>query len=183
MGQEKKGQKKTSNRKGHLAAVKPSPNITKDRAPGNFSFLGTKTDELGLQFITQSLWVFGIDGATSPKKRKSAITNIIAALVGIGPKKELEALLAVQMLGVHNATMELMRRGMHPKQDSDGVNNNVSRVAKLMSLFLSQIECLQKLRGQGSQQKVTVEHITHVHSGGQAIVGTVTPGGEGEGEG
>jgi len=38
-----------------------------------------------------------------------------------------------------------------------------------------QVEALQRYRGKG-QQKVTVEHV-HVHAGGQAIVGAVTPGG------
>src|SRR5258707_9801856 len=34
------------------------------------------------------------------------------------------------------------------------------------------------IRGKG-QQKVTVEHV-HVHAGGQAIVGAITPGGGGK---
>jgi hypothetical protein len=41
-----------------------------------------------------------------------------------------------------------------------------------------QVEALQRYRGKG-QQKVTVEHV-HAHSGGQAIVGTVHPGGGGK---
>jgi hypothetical protein len=41
-----------------------------------------------------------------------------------------------------------------------------------------QVEALQRYRGKG-QQKVTVEHV-HVRSGGQAIVGTIHPGGGGK---
>jgi hypothetical protein len=39
------------------------------------------------------------------------------------------------------------------------------------------LEALNRHRGKGGQQKVTVEHV-HVHAGGQAVVGMVeTPGG------
>jgi hypothetical protein len=59
------------------------------------------------------------------------------------------------------------------------VQTNGSLATKLLRTFTAQIEALQRYRGKG-QQKVTVEHV-HVHSGGQAIVGTVNgsaPGGE-----
>ena len=45
-------------------------------------------------------------------------------------------------------------------------------------VFAAQVEALQRYRGKG-QQKVTVEHV-HVHAGGQAIVGAITPGGGGK---
>ena len=181
MGQEKKGQIKTSNRKGHLAAVKPSPAVTKKEAPADFSALGTKHGEVGLQFLIQSMRALGIDRDSSQEAMKSAMAQVLFTLKGIKPKNELEAMLAVQMTGAHNAAMELLRRGMSPKQCADGVDHNITLSAKLMDLFLNQVGALQKMKGQGSQQKVVVEHV-HVHQGGQAIVGTVTPGGEGEGE-
>jgi len=57
----------------------------------------------------------------------------------------------------------------------------VNRAARLMQLYLLQVEAFQKLRGKSVQQKVIVEH-AHVHEGGQAIVGGVTPrSGLGEG--
>jgi hypothetical protein len=43
---------------------------------------------------------------------------------------------------------------------------------KLLRTYTKQMEALQRYRGKG-QQKVTVEHV-RVHSGGQAIVGTVS---------
>jgi hypothetical protein len=47
-----------------------------------------------------------------------------------------------------------------------------------MRLFNEQVETMAKLKGKGSQQRVVVEHVT-VAAGGQAIVGTVIPGGRG----
>jgi hypothetical protein len=48
---------------------------------------------------------------------------------------------------------------------------------KLLQTFAAQTEALQRYRGKG-QQKVTVEHV-HVHTGGQAIVGSVSQSGGG----
>ena len=45
-----------------------------------------------------------------------------------------------------------------------------------------QVETKMKLQGKSSQQRVVVEHVT-VAAGGQAIVGTVIPGGGGDGDG
>ena len=100
---------------------------------------------------------------------------VIAALHGIKPKDELEGMLAVQMVGVHNLAMEFMKRAMLPEQTGEGVDCNVNRATKLLRTFTAQIEALNRHRGKG-QQKVTVKHV-HVNEGGQAIVGVVGRGG------
>jgi hypothetical protein len=41
--------------------------------------------------------------------------------------------------------------------------------------FIELLSALDRKRGKGGQQKVTVEHV-HVHQGGQAIVGNVQGG-------
>jgi hypothetical protein len=51
-----------------------------------------------------------------------------------------------------------------------------------MRVFTEQLEAMQKLKGTAGQQRVTVEHVT-VNQGGQAIVGAVTSGGPGVGDG
>jgi hypothetical protein len=45
-----------------------------------------------------------------------------------------------------------------------------------MRLFNEQVETMAKLKGKIGQQRVVVEHV-NVAAGGQAIVGTVIPGG------
>jgi hypothetical protein len=69
---------------------------------------------------------------------------------------------------------------VHPEQNSEGIDANVTRASQFMKLFLEHAACLQKLKGKAGQQRVTVEHVT-VNQGGQAIVGAVNPRGEGEG--
>ena len=72
--------------------------------------------------------------------------------------------------------IEALRRlkgsDMVSQQDSNG-----NLAVKLLRTFTAQTEALQRYRGKG-QQKVTVEHV-HVHTGGQAIVGSVSQSGGG----
>jgi hypothetical protein len=99
---------------------------------------------------------------------------LMAAVMGLEPKDELEAMLAAQMAAVHHATMTFARRLSQvktiPQQDSAERALN-----KLARTFAAQVEALKRYRT-GGQQKVTVEHVT-VNEGGQAIVGHVQGGG------
>jgi hypothetical protein len=56
---------------------------------------------------------------------------------------------------------------------------NLSQANRLSRTYATLLEALNRHRGKGSQQKVTVEHV-HVYPGGQAMVGVV---GEPEGGG
>jgi len=100
----------------------------------------------------------------------------VAALTGIGPRDELEGMLAAQLLATHNASMECYRRAMIDEQTFEGRRENLAQANKLSRTYATLLEALNRHRGKG-QQKVTVEHV-HVHEGGQAIVGNVEhPGG------
>ena len=65
---------------------------------------------------------------------------------------------------------------MLPEQTFEGRHEALNQANKLPRSFATLLDTLNRHRGKG-QQKVTVEHV-HVHSGGQAIVGAVAPGGE-----
>jgi len=90
------------------------------------------------------------------------------------PKDEIEAMLASQMVVTHSLAMEFLgrakRAGHIPQLDASG-----NLAVKLLRTYTAQVEALAKLR-RGGEQTVRVEHV-HVHSGGQAIVGNVAPGG------
>ena len=99
-------------------------------------------------------------------------TNFMLAMVrGIGPKDEIEAMMAAQMAAVHVTTMTFARRLAHAdnilQQDSAERAFN-----KLTRTFAVQLEALKRYRT-GGEQKVTVQHVT-VNEGGQAIVGAVS---------
>ena len=120
----------------------------------------------------QALWV----NNSAAAKRDRQLSATVAALVGIGPKDELEGMMAAQLLAAHNAAMECYRRAMIGEQAFEGRRENLTQANKLSRTWATLLDALNKHRGKG-QQKVTVEHV-HVHAGGQAVVGTVeTPGG------
>lgn len=120
----------------------------------------------------QALWV----KSASPDERDRQLSATVAALIGIAPKDELEAMMAAQMIAAHNAAMECYRRAMHSDQTFEGRRENLAQANRLSRSFAALVETLDRHRGKG-QQKVTVEHV-HVHAGGQAVVGMVSPNGQ-----
>ncbi len=100
-----------------------------------------------------------------------AFNLTLAGVAGIAPRDLLEILLAIQMLSVHHAGMELLRRTMLDDQTTDGVTIGVKRATSLFRTFTAQMDTLMRYRG-GGKQVVTVQHV-QVDAGGQAIVGTV----------
>jgi hypothetical protein len=113
-------------------------------------------------------------GSCDTSKMVELCDYAMAILQGINPQDEIEGMLAVQMVGVHNMAMDAMRSVMIPDQYPEARNWNANRANKLLKTFAAQVEALKKYRT-GGQQKMTVEHV-HVHKGGQAIVGSVTQG-------
>ena len=136
---------------------------------------GSQSDEwnkLLAEQAIEALWVKNSDAETHERQMKATF----AALVGIGPRDELEGMMAAQLIAAHNAAMECYRRAMIGEQTFEGRRENLSQANKLSRTWTTLLEALNRHRGKG-QQKVTVEHV-HVHAGGQAVVGMVaTPGG------
>ena len=100
----------------------------------------------------------------------TALNAGLAAISGIAPENEIEAMLAVQMAGTHEVAMEMLTRAKLA-DTTDQLERYGSLATKLLRTYTAQIESLAKLR-RGGSQKVTVEHV-HVYEGGQAIVGNV----------
>src|SRR5262244_2315403 len=115
----------------------------------------------------QTLWLKHSDAEDKRRLRHAAVD----ALICIAPRDEFEGMVAAQLVACHNASMECYRRAMLGEQSPEGRRENLSQANKLSRTYAVLLETLNRHRGKG-QQKVTVEHV-HVHSGGQAIVGTV----------
>jgi hypothetical protein len=113
-------------------------------------------------------------GSCDEGKMVELCDNAMAILQGIKPQDEIEGMLAVQMVGVHNMAMDAMSLVMISDQHPESRDRNANRANKLLKTFAAQVESLKKYRT-GGQQKMTVEHV-HVNKGGQAIVGSVTQG-------
>ncbi len=127
-----------------------------------------------LHGVTGHIARIGAHGAKIDQASSNFLLSVVRA---VEPRDELEALLAVQMGAIHQATMMMARRLNHvetiPQQDAAERALN-----KLARTYAMQMETLKRYRT-GGQQKVTVEHVT-VNAGGQAIVGAVAHGGGGQ---
>src|SRR5215204_2783332 len=103
---------------------------------------------------------------SSREERDRQLSATVAAMMSIGPKDELEGMMAAQLVAAHNAAMECYRRAMIGEQSFEGFRENLAQANKLSRTYATLVEALNRHRGKG-QLKVTVEHV-HVHSGGQA---------------
>jgi hypothetical protein len=135
------------------------------------------TDETALtnrkiQEISALLW-HG-EGATEDDITVRLV-RAVEQFESLAPADGAEGMLALQMVGTHDAALECLRRAALPGQTFAGRDMALKHAHKLMSLYTQQLAALNKHRGKG-QQKVTVEHV-NVAAGGQAIVGNVETSG------
>jgi hypothetical protein len=131
---------------------------------------GSQSDQWNETLANQALRTLWT-AYSNDETQKRQYQGMVAALVGIEPRDELEAMIAAQLFGAHNAAMECYRRAMLKDQTFEGQRENLNQANKLSRTYAVLLDTLNRHRGKG-QQKVTVEHV-HVHSGGQAIVGTI----------
>ena len=142
---------------------------------GNLRLFGTdnkdSTEALASQVVAM---VTGTGGRHGLENVKYAL----ATIHGIGPRDELEGLLAVQMVGVHSLAVECLRGASLKDQTTEGMDANIQRATKLLRTFTAQMEALNRHRGKLSQQMVVSN--VNVSDGGQAIVGHVSHDGRGK---
>jgi hypothetical protein len=156
----------------------PPPDELDDSVPNLKHLGGAKSDNWNLHLCNQVLNAAWYRRNDTPQEKADQHTAILGFLAGVSPKDALEGMMAAQLFASHAASMECYRRAMLPEQTAEGRQTNLAQAAKLTRANAAQIEALAKHRGKG-QQKVIVEHV-HVYQGGQAIVGQVTPGGDGK---
>lgn len=174
---------------------KPSPGVSSDETPGRQQIAAAHSDQAGWDahlrdafgtashdFAGQTL--LQLCGVMQPDQSKhiaaAQINAALAAVHGIAPRDEAEAMLAAEMAGTHAVAMTMLRRA-HSAQTVDGLREYGNLASKLLRTFTAQTEALAKLR-RGGEQTVRVEHV-HVHEGGQAIVGNVSHMGGGGSDG
>jgi hypothetical protein len=135
---------------------------------------GTASEDLAIVLLEQLVRTASGTPATSEAYANAAL----AAMAEHAPRDITEALLASQMVAVHNQIMRLLAKAAKVT-NPDVQNTYLNMAAKMGRLFASQADVFRRHR-QNGQQKMLVEHV-HVHNGGQAIVGHVTNAPKGEG--
>jgi hypothetical protein len=119
-------------------------------------------------------------GLKPGKSNELAFNSALAVIAGVQPKDEIEAVLAAHMAVANITLLELVTRTRQLIAGYEYQGNGIKRLevignlaSKFMRTYALQVEALAKKR-RGGKQNVTV---THVYSGGQAVVGTVNHGG------
>ena len=130
-----------------------------------------------LNALGNTLWA---PAGQSEEDRTAQCTAAVIALGAFKPADEIEGMLAAQAIAMHHASMECSRRAMVPEQPFEIAQGFRKAAANASRTFTELLSALDRRRGKGGQQRVTVEHV-HVHSGGQAIVGAVASNAAGGG--
>lgn len=107
-------------------------------------------------------------------ERDALLIKAIDLFESLEPSDGVEAMLALQMVGTHNAIVQCFRRAMLADQTLEAQKVNLSQAERLMGLYTRQMDALAKHRGKG-HPNITVGRV-NVESGGQAIVGRVDAG-------
>ena len=85
-----------------------------------------------------------------------SLNAALAAVTGIGPRDEAEAMLASQMVGVHWLAMDLLSKA-GSTNDRALLNDRGNLAVKLLRTYTTQIEALKRYRSTG-EQRVVVQH-------------------------
>ena len=143
---------------------------------------GSDTQIFNNELIRSALESFWYYENTPPERRQVLRKSLIFALMAFAPTDEIEGMIAAQAVAMHYTVMECSRRAMIRDQPYEIEQGYRKAAANSSRAFTGLLDTLDRKRGKGGQQKVTVEHV-HVHAGGQAIVGNVESGTAGGGGG
>jgi len=136
---------------------------------GLMNALGTVDLDLAECLLGQIINATHLQSSNEPISEKT-LNAALAAVTGIGPRDEAEAMLATQMVGVHWLVMDLLRKANDRAQRTDAGPLAV----KLLRTFPAQLEALKRYRSAG-EQRVVVQH-QHVNVTAEQAAVQVTGG-------
>jgi hypothetical protein len=118
--------------------------------------LGTASVDLADHLVNQILNVTHLQPSGQPISEQN-LNAAVAAVTGIGPRDEAEAMLATQMVAVHWMAMELLRQ-VGATGNRLQLNDAGNLAVKLLRTYTAQIEALKRYRSAG-EQRVVVQHV------------------------
>jgi hypothetical protein len=145
--------------------------------------IGSDRDTFNRDVIRTTMACLWSPADQTDEQRAQQYEAAAIAMVAFRPTDEIEAMIVGQALAMHSASMECSRRAMIREQPFEIAQGFRKAATSSSRTFIELLAALDRKRGKGGQQRVVVEHV-HVHSGGQAIVGTIEPvaaGGRGGG--
>jgi len=141
-----------------------------------YDAFGTTSEAFARHEIGRVGSIMRENGAALPTQNE--MNAALAAIDGMRPADEIEAMLAVQMVATHEVAMDMLARAKRADR-MPILQESGSLAVKLLRTYTAQVEALARLR-RGGEQRVIVQHV-NVNEGGQAIVGAVNqPGAKNE---
>ena len=141
---------------------------------------GSKSDRFNTALINSMVNSGWFPPGIADEDRNRLIFVAVTGLQAFKPTDEIEGMIAAQGMAAHFTAMECYRRAMLHEQPFEAAQGLRKAAANASRTFVELLSALDRKRGKGGQQKVTVEHV-HVHSGGQAVVGNIATDGGGGG--
>ena len=112
---------------------------------------GSQSDHWNQTIASQAvrtLWTAHSDEKTLDSQRSATVS----ALVGIGPKDEIEGMIAAQLIAAHNAAMECHRRAMLGEQTFEGRRENLAQANKLSRAYATLLDALNATAAKASRR-------------------------------
>ena len=128
------------------------------------SFGGSKSDRFNNALINSMTMTGWFPPGQSDEDRDRQLFVAVTGLRAFKPTDEIEGMIAAQAMAAHHASMECSRRAMLHDQPFEAAQGLRKAAANASRIFVELLSALDRKRGKGGQQKVTVEHV-HVHSG------------------
>src|SRR4051794_3424067 len=94
---------------------------------------------------------------SGPPVSAETLNAALAAVTGIAPRDEAEAMLATQMVSVHWLAMTMLQRAALDQPSFEIYDSIVNRATKLLRTYTAQLETLKRYRSAG-EQRVVVQH-------------------------
>ena len=113
---------------------------------------GTTNADLATCLVRQILAATHLQSSGAPINADT-LNAALAAVTGIGPQDDAEAMLATQMVAVHWVTMALLRKA----NDRVLLNDAGNLAVKLLRTYPAQLDALKRYRSAG-EQRVVVQH-------------------------
>jgi hypothetical protein len=107
-------------------------------------------------------------GTESQEEKNARWIAMAVALNAFHAMDEIEGMIAAQAVAMHHGVMECARRAVIRDQPYEVAQGYRKAAANMSRAFTELLSALDRKRGKGGQQRVTVEHV-HVHTGGNAI--------------
>src|SRR4051794_17274973 len=112
---------------------------------------GSRSDDFNKVMIKQALDTLW-QGNTHPAGREQERQAVAAAMAGMAPRDEIEGMMVPQLVGLHNAAMDCLRRAMLEDQTPEGRRENLNMASKLLRNHTQMVDGFERRRGRGQQQ-------------------------------